>query len=189
MIDDSSLNDAAYDEIANMLGALPGDVKRGLVSTINDAAQKALDDAAVAISSQINMTQAYVRSRLKVSQRATASDPTSIVSARSRGTGLRRFDAKQEFKTGKTKPIVHGGVSVQVKPTGSRKLLPHAFFITLKSGNVHIASRIRGDNSKDGYKVLYGPSVSQAWQSVRDEVGQSKEELLENFLFKLEQYT
>lgn len=188
MFDDSSLNDAAYDDIAAMLGAIPGNVKRGLVSTINDASKQALDDAAVAISSQINMTQAYVRSKLSISQRATASDPTAIISARLRGTGLRRFDAQQEQKKGKTKDLVNAGVSVQVKPGGSRKMIPHAFFITLNNGNLHIATRNRGDNSKNGYRVRYGPSVSQAWQTVRDEVSPNSDELLDKFLQQLEQY-
>ena len=184
MFDDNSLNDDAYTDIAEMLGALPRDVKRGLVSTINGASKQALDDAATAISSQVNMSEAYIRSKLSISQRATTSDPTSVISARLRGTGLRRFDANQETKKGKTKEVVNAGVSVQVKPSGTRKLMPHAFFINLNNGNLHIATRNRGDNSKNGYRVRYGPSVSQAWQTVRDEVSPNSDELLQ----QLEQY-
>lgn len=181
----TQLDNDGFDEIARTLGVLPTEAKKALSKTINDAAINAHAKGVKEITQQANIAESYVRSKLTINQRANLADPTAMISARLRGTGLRRFDAQQEVKTGKTRPLVNGGVSVQVKPSGGRKLLPHAFFITLNNGNVHIATRNKGANGKNDYTVRYGPSVSQMWQSVRDDVEPPLDELLDDFLAQL----
>ena len=62
----------------------------------------------------------------------------------------------------------HGGVTGMVKP-GRRYTEPKFFFIGLRgSGAKGIA--VRTGQGRDAYKVLHGPSVSQVFQSVRNDI-------------------
>lgn len=174
---------SGLEQVKAMLGALPNQVKKSLRDTLNQSAEVSLADGINAIAAQANIPKSKIRQKLKVRRSAKTSNLEVIVGAQSRGTGLRNFGALQAHKPGKTKHVVPGGVSVRVKPNGARKLLPKAFFVQLNNGNQHLA--IRSNRYRHGFEVLYGPSVSQIFKTVRYEVQENPTELLERFLDNL----
>lgn len=152
---------------------------RAAARAINDGAQFAVREGAKDISSQINLTQQYIKSgaRLAVSGRASAGNLEATVTGRDRPTSLARFSSTpQVFGRQRLSP------TVSVARGGSGQRIPGSFFMRLRKGNtgelgnVGIAVRLKpGETvpgkrvqpkaSKSGLALLYGPSVGQAFRS------------------------
>lgn len=147
---------------------------------INRTTDHARTLSAREIRRQVNFPASYLQgadSRLTVSQRASATRLEGVVSGRRRATSLARFVVGGGKAKGK-------GVRVGVKPGGSVHMA-RAFLMKLRSGtegggNLGLAIRVkkgaRPDNSykpvkiTDGLFLLYGPSVDQVFQTVREDV-------------------
>lgn len=127
--------------------------------------------------------------RLGVTQYATESNLTGVITARKRATSLARFAAPGTA----IGSLARSGVSVQVK-RGSRTTLKGAWLVRLNKGasltedqyNVGLAVRVRpGDTIRGKHSahtswlvpgqvaLLYGPSVNQVFRDVAET--QSKE--------------
>ena len=177
--------------VQTRINQLSSEVDKAQVSAINRATRKALTLAVNGIKSQVNLKAPYIRSKLKVYQQATTQKPEGVLGAESRGVLLDRFDGQQIVtkakhpKRSKGDPlrgIASGykskGVTVKVKAKGNTKFL-RGFYIPLNKGNgengMGIAVRT-GRGVKD-YEVLYGPSVSQTFQTVRNDISDEAREL------------
>lgn len=157
------------------LQKMPEEANRALVETLNVAGSQTRTRAVDEIGRQLNLPRSYINNNLTVRERANITKPQVIISAESRGILLNRFDARQETRDGKK-----AGVSVQVKASGARKTIRQGFFIRLKNGVTGMARRTgKGQGS---FEILHGPSVSQAWQSVRENVEPTPDELFELFI-------
>ena len=124
-------------------------------------------------------------SQLKVTQRATATRFEGVITGRTRATSLARFVRSN----GKA------GVTVEVKP-GKTITLGRAFLVGLRKGqsgilgNKGLAVRTKsGEKPAYAYKpkklsenvwLLYGPSVSQVFQTVREDVEPEVKNYLSN---------
>ncbi|MEN3144653.1 hypothetical protein ABDF71_21925 [Ochrobactrum sp. WV_118_8] len=148
---------------------------------INSTADRARTDSADEIRRQLNFPAAYLKpsqGRLIVSQRANSSSLEAIITGRRRATSLARFVTSGT--PGKR------GVNVAVKP-GRNVAMPSAFLMKLRSGNdietknnlglaIRTSKGARPDGAykptriADGLWLLYGPSVDQAFKSVRKDV-------------------
>lgn len=189
---------SALDDAINKMTDLGEQSPEILADTLNYGGQLAIDAAEQMISSELNLEPDYIRGKISLRKRATATNFTATVSANRRGLLLSRFDAKQQFSGGK-----RAGISLKVKKRGARKTMKSAFFIKLKrrnergAGATGIAIR-PGDGvtlnraekleaNRFGYAVLHGPSVSQALETMSEHIEIDNQSLISFFLKRLQQ--
>lgn len=169
-----------------------GRVKSAMVNaqyrSVNKSLQKGKTAIRRNITEKVTLKSGYVSEQLNV-VRATKSDPSGRVYARSRGLLLSRFTSSQRMarvkwptKSRGRPEMVGSNVSykaipagkklkamaVKVLKKGSRKVVK-LFPLRLKnSGAIGLA--VRTGPSKSDYKVLYGPSPSQIFRRDKPEL-------------------
>lgn len=175
-----------------------GDIHPKTLKAARAAVNKTLDRARAAsserIRSQINFSAGYIgpdSGRLSVTKRAQGLSLDGKITARTRATSLARFVTSES----------KAGLRLSVK-TGRAVRLPRAFLIKLKSGtasletknNMGLAIRTGGKPVKKGYKplligknlwLLYGPSVSQVFDTVRGDITEDTADFLEREFSRL----
>lgn len=150
--------------------------------SVNTVSRAAFETSKKKITQQVNLTQGYVDSKLKLD---LATDlPTATITGQGRGVLLANFNPVQLVKSnvssrgkgstslGIAKGYRAAGVKVRVKAQGSGGDIEHGFFMKLKNGNgVSVVTR-----SPTGKIVArYGPSVDQVFAGVSDELSPSIE--------------
>lgn len=179
------------------LEQLPREIQQAAYRAVNAAAENARTRSAKEIRNQVNFTAAYLspaQGRLRVGKKANAGTLESNILARNRATSLARFATSGAQNK--------EGVTVQVKP-GSARFLRRAFLIRLRKGtqltetqnNLGLAIRLppgtRIDNKRQMVQVkgnlylLYGPSVGQVFNTVRDDVAPAVLDFLEDEFLRL----
>lgn len=136
---------------------------RAMSRAINHTLGVTRTEASKEIRKQVKLKAGYVRDKLSI-KRATVNNVTGAIRTPARGTLLTRFPHRQYKR---------GGIGVQVKPTGGKKKMPGAFFIRFANGVQAIAIRTQsgpGLGRSEGLEVLYGPSVSQVFTDVKDDL-------------------
>lgn len=154
---------------------------RNASRAINRTADRTRTRAADKIKEQVNFPPSYLnpsQGRLVVKKKASPDDLEAVISARTRPTMLARFASGTPGQN---------GVTVQVAP-GFSRLMQKAFLITLPAGrgntdtkgNLGVAIRLRPGEVIRNKKVmqrvrgnlylLFGPSIDQVFQTVRDDV-------------------
>lgn len=155
-----------------------------LAQTLNETGKELRQQAIDHIGQQLNLPKEYISRHITVRERATRARLQVTISAESRPVLLERYGSQQQYREGKTVPQVNDGVTVQVKASGTRKRIRQGFFIRLKNGVSGLAMRTgKGQNN---YKVLHGPSVAQAYSSVRDDIEPTSDELFARFTEKFQ---
>lgn len=156
-------------------------------AALAEASYKARDRAVDKIADQVLLDKSYIRQRIEVI--AAKKDElgwSAEVRALRRGVLLSRFSHAPVFgprKSGDGQKQV--GVSGQITPQKSYR--SSFFYIALKSGAMGIAKRTER-TGRDNYKVLYGPSVSQVFTSVREDIaGEVQLDLQQAMQSQLEQ--
>lgn len=178
-------------ELHDLESLNPAIVKAATMA-INRTLDRSRTLSAREMRTQVRFPSRYLEgenARLKITQRATSDRFEGIISGRRNPTSLARF------VTGSAK----GRVTLEVKP-GHLVTLGRAFITNLKSGtgelgNVGLAVRTRiGEKPSNAYKpvrlkdglwLLYGPSVDQVFQTVRDDIKPETEEFLANEFSRL----
>jgi len=162
---------------------LPKDIETAAYRSINKALDRARTDAVSRMQNQVNFTASYLSpsgNRLNVASRASAGNLQGKIVGRDRPTSLARFATATKASK--------QGILVQVKP-GSVRYLKRAFFMRLRAGsgtetqsNLGLAIRLpmgvrprRADKGgakqiAPGLWLLYGPSVGQVFNTVRQDV-------------------
>lgn len=143
-------------------------------TALSDAAKFGRERSVSEISKQVALNKSYIGRHLRVFPPAQKGDSWEAgVQATRRGVLLSRFEnrgiqvPKKHPKRGKGS-TKHGGVTGMIKP-GRRYAEPKFFYIGLRgSGAQGIA--VRTGKGRSAYKVLHGPSVSQVFQSVRNDL-------------------
>ncbi|MGM0703883.1 MAG: phage tail protein [Pseudomonadota bacterium] len=155
---------AAVREIEQTLSHIRNGSNRAMANAINHTLTVTRTEASKEIRGQVKLKAAYVKERLRL-RRASVANPTGRIATPTRGILLSRF-TNREYKS--------GGIGVQVKPgSGQRKRMPGAFYLTFANGVRAIAIRTKrgpGLGRSEGIKVLYGPSVSQVFTDVKDDL-------------------
>lgn len=159
------------------------------------AARRALSRTAVTarklgaqqISQELNLKRLYIRKKLVISKRPRLRDLEAVISAKKDPVMLSRYGMRQLMRAApgaKGSPVrgippgrKAAGVSVKVKRRGPRRTMRGAFIAPLGVRRLDDGSteRILGVAVRTGrtprsFRVLYGPSVDQAWKSVRRDV-------------------
>jgi hypothetical protein len=149
-------------------------IRKSAYRAINSGADFGRAESVRKMRREVNFPSGYLNgqdARLNVTRRASFDSLEAVISGRRQPTSLARF------VVGATKP--KSGVNVSITP-GSTNLLKRAFIIKLKTNNLGLAVRTeRGGKPTNAYKpkelgdglwLLYGPSVDQVFQSVREDV-------------------
>lgn len=185
-------------EATRPLESLEPRMLKAAVQAINRAADRTRTRAAREIREQVAFPASYLnpaQGRLVVAGRASEGKLEALISARTRPTMLARFVSSGS--------VGQAGVSVQVAP-GFAKFMKKAFLIRLPAGrngdvetksNLGLAIRLKpGEvirNKKvmrrigKGLYILYGPSVSQVFSTVREEISPETADFLANEFSRL----
>jgi hypothetical protein len=154
---------AAVREVEQLLAHIKNGSNRAMANAINHTLTVTRTEAGREIRNQVKLKAAYVRERLRLSK-ASVAKPQGRIATPTRGILLSRFDNRAYAK---------GGIGVQVKPIGGKRRMPGAFYVTFANGVHAIAIRTKhgpGLGRSEGLKVLYGPSVSQVFTDVKDDL-------------------
>lgn len=155
-------------------------------TAINSTLKRSKPKAVRAVRAQVALPRAYVDERMREIP-ATKDKLEGRLGTPKRGLLLSRFDFTERVLTRRRKRTVKGrgrkgdsykaraGIRVKVKPSGGKKLMPGAFLIRLRRGkelgtDVGIAIRRRGAKGRGAYKVRHGPSLSQVYAGVKEEL-------------------
>lgn len=156
------------------------DIKRAIYQSMNRAADRTRTSSAAQMRKEVNFGASYLapsQGRFTVSRRASPNKLEAVIRGRDRPTSLARFATSGKVN----KP----GVRVEVTP-GSPVFMKNAFLVRLPAGkdvqtkgNMGLAVRLGPGKSfknkkqaiqmKNGLYLLYGPSVNQVFQSVRED--------------------
>lgn len=173
----------ALRDLDKMVQRLGVDAERSARMAVNDGARFAVRVGAQDIADELNLTKRYITGgsapRLAVRQFASDADLEAVVTGRDRPTSLARF-ARSAPKFGRQRLAP----TVKVAAKGSGERIKGSFFVRLKRGtqmdgenfNVGIAVRLKpGERlpgkrtmavpGRNGFYLLYGPSVGQAYRS------------------------
>lgn len=179
-----AVDEAAVADAVSAFEFVGGNSADALRIAINKCAPKIKTAASKAIRTQVRLSAAYVGDRLTV-RKASRTRLSGAISTPSRGLLLSRFSTDPLVageKVGWIRPplVPVGGIKVKVKPDGGAKGAPlvwvpplarpnKPFYIVLNGGkNVGIAARL--GRGRKGIKVFSGPSLSQVFNDVRNDV-------------------
>ncbi len=171
-------------------------------TAINSTLKRSKPKAVRAVRAQVALPRAYVDERMREIP-ATKDRLEGRLGTPKRGLLLSRFDFTERVLTRRRKRTRKGrgkkgdsykaraGIRVKVKATGGKKLRLGAFLIRLRRGkelgaDVGIAIRKRGAKGRGNYKVRYGPSLSQVYSGVKDDLAPAaKQEFQRTFRYLL----
>ncbi|MBT11356.1 MAG: hypothetical protein CMI02_04895 [Oceanospirillaceae bacterium] len=170
------------------------------VRTLNKTASKTKTEANQAIRGQVRLPAAYVKKNLKV-RKASKNNLSAAVSTPSEGILLSRFSTDRLISGDKVSwikppPNPPRGIRVKVKPDSGTKVFDgHSeikgkpFYMVLKKARrVAIAGRRVTPGPRGGkIKVFHGPSLSQVFTDVKDDLSEPMLQYqLEQFVKELE---
>lgn len=148
-----------------MLKGLALDGPKIISRALNDTAKKGLQRSSEEIRKQVALKATYVKGKFRIS-RASYKRLQARLIAEKRGVLMTRYPHTM---------LKRGGATVKIKTSGSREKLPGAFKTTVQAGSkrVEVLAIAASGKYKTGnrkMKVLYSPSVSQVFNTVRDQV-------------------
>lgn len=163
-------------EAISLFEFVGGNSEDALRVAINRAGPKVKTLAGRKIREQVSLKAAYVNDRLTF-KRATRKDLSGAIRTPSRGLLLSRFSSEPNVSNEsiswiKPPPQPYGGHYVRVKPGAPEKKIGRGgdskpFYIVLKGSRALGIARRTASGSID---VLHGPSLSQVFNTVRDDV-------------------
>lgn len=173
-VDGAQVNEAlAY---FNFLGGATTDAVR---VAINRSGPKVRTRASQAIRSQVRLKAKYVNDRLKF-QKATRTKLEGRITTPSRGLLLSKFSTNSQISGDRVSffrppEVPARGIRVKVKPQGATKALSRDYFYMILPNSRAVGivrRRPKGQTGPRGGKfdVAYGPSLSQVFNTVRDDV-------------------
>lgn len=173
----------AIKEAISLFEFVGGNSADALRIAANKAAAKTRTLASRTIREQLRLKAGYVGEQLAL-RRATRANLSAVISSRKFGILMSRYHVNatiaeegKEWDSAPRAPI--SGIRVKVKPSGASIVfkgddettgLP--FYMVLKNSNrLGIAARRKTPTALGSkIKVFHGPSVSQAFNSVRDDI-------------------
>lgn len=189
-------------KLLGKLSAGPTRARAVAQTAINSTLKRSKPKAVRAVRAQVALPRAYVDERMREIP-ATKDKLEGRLGTPKRGLLLSRFDFTERVLTRRRRRTRKGkgkkgesykaraGIRVKVKPSGGKQLMPGAFLIRLRRGkelgtDVGIAIRRRGAKGRSNYQVRYGPSLSQVYAGVKEDLAPGvKTEFERTFRFLL----
>ncbi len=164
---------------------------------INRAAPKVRTKASAAIRTQVRLTAGYVNEKLTITK-ATKKSLSGAIRAESRGVLMTKYSTNTQAASEKIGWILPpanppGGIKVKIKPSGSTQavkgspgeIIGKPFYMVLRNSH---ALAIAGRKPGGGIKVFHAPSVSQVFNTVRDDVLQEAADIYQSELLDAMRY-
>lgn len=185
------INQQQFQDVQDRLAYIKNGANLALSRALNKTAAKAKTEASKAIRSQVRLSASYVKEKINgpadgFEYKATTKKLTAKLSTPKRGVRLDNFLVSPKPNMA-GKPYIGEEPRVQVKPNGRELTIWSGFWVPAKnSGGYLIAVRnevLRQQGMKiklapAGYTVLSGPSISQVFNTVRDDISISLSEYL-----------
>lgn len=149
--------------------------QRALVRAVNKTATSARKIARKEIRRDVALQPSYIQGKLALI-RARKGHPEATIQARRTPVLLTRYGARNVFAGRKSEGLSRRikGVSVKVAAKGRRKIVKGGFFLRLRRGTVSGAGALgiarRIGKRRYPIEVLFGPSVDQVFEDVREEI-------------------
>lgn len=176
---------ARLNDLAGKLRSSPEKADRAFITALDSGAEVARQMGSDQIFRELNLERAYIDKHLVVKQKAKRGDLTAKIGATRRPVLLTRYGGdtyntkpakspKRKLRGDASRGIRRGqkaaGIkSFAVQRGGKSTRWAGGFLIKLKgSGAWGLATRT-GPGRKD-YELHYGPSVADAWKSVRRDI-------------------
>ena len=190
------LDTAKIKEAASLFEFVGGNTADAMRVAINKTTPRVRTASSRAIREQVRLQASFVSQRLTIIK-ATRRTLNGRIRALSRGLLLSRFSTDPIIGSDKVgwfrPPLVPAqGIRVKVKPTGGAKLVTgdaetrgnKPFYMVINKGaNVAIAARLANPGPRGGrVKVFSGPSLSQVFSTVREDVTPSAADIFEGEL-------
>lgn len=167
---------------AASLRAVPDAAQRAGYRAVNAVAAKVATQAKRDISSQINLTQAYIGDQMRT-DKAGPNKPVATIRMRMRAIRMARFDAKQitapaprakgDIRRGIGKGRKAAGVSTRISRQGGRTSRKAGFLLPLRAGKADGGNGfgvfVRTGKGRDDIEHKYGPSPDQLFRRWRVE--------------------
>jgi hypothetical protein len=170
-------------EAVSLFEFVGGNTSDALRIAINKTTPKAKTLASRAIRDQVRLSAAYVNGRLTV-VKASRSRLSGAITTPSRGLLMTRYSTDSTVALGvdkfswiKPPPIPARGIKIAIKQSGGTKNAPGVqdnkpFYMVLKNSHtLGIVARLTTPGKNGGrFKVFNSPSLSQVFNTVRDDV-------------------
>jgi len=156
----ASIDQIQLAETNVMIKGVSKNTPKILTRALNKTVSKGRTLSSKKIREQVSLKANYVKSKLNI-RKATWTKLTASISAESRGLIL------TNYATGVDK---NGHIKVKIKKKGKAKIFTDAFLTTINAGSKKVDAIAVRDPATNKFKVLYGPSVSQVFNTVRDDV-------------------
>jgi len=172
---------AQIQAVRERLAHIVNGAERAMARALNRTASKAKTLSSRAIRNEVNLSAAYVRDNLKgpangAAFKAFPGKLSARLSTPKRGILLRNF-VTNSTPSGPGRPATP--IRVRVKAVGPTEVLRSGFYIKTQASNA-ITPAVRNEvlrqlNMKQKldsgpYTVLHGPSLSQVFASVKDDI-------------------
>lgn len=172
-------------EVRALLAKFSDGARRAHARSLNKTVNRSRTESSKEVRKQVRLNAAYVKSLLTITK-ASERRLQAKISTPTRGLLMSRFSTDTSIagdKVGwlKPPPVPPRGIRVKVKPTGGAKvfggdeIVGKPFYMVLPgtTGRVAIVGRRAKTGSQGGQiKVFYGPSLSQVFTDVKDDIAE-----------------
>jgi hypothetical protein len=175
------VNSAQVKEVISLFEFIGGNSKDAFRIAINKTLPIAKTAASVGIRAELKIKASEVKKKL-VNEKATRGKLQGRIKSSKKGRLLARYSTTAAIRNNtwagsSPPPVPKRGIRVEVTP-GQRKVVRGSsdgkgspFYILLKNGVVSIAQRRKTAGPRGGkLLLLYGPSVSQAFGNIKEDV-------------------
>lgn len=168
------VNQEQLNDIVDRLSYIKNGATKAMYRALNKTASKVRTSASTEIRKQVRLSASDVREKLTL-WKANSNSLSASIKANKRGLLFYNFVTNYgNAQKGRPKTPIR----VKIKPDGATIVLNKAFYIrTLNSNILTPAVNVGGK-----LKVLFGPSVSQVFTTVKDDIAPDANEILRNNL-------
>src|SRR5690554_1654365 len=182
---EAQVDRTSLQEVRALLAKFSDGARRAHARSLNKTVTKSRTESSKEVRKQVRLNAAYVKSLLTITK-ASERRLQAKISTPTRGLLMSRFSTDTSIsgdKVGWLKPpsVPPRGIRVKVKPTGDAKvfggdeIVGKPFYMVLPgtTGRVAIVGRRAKIGSQGGQiKVFYGPSLSQVFTDVKDDIAE-----------------
>jgi len=156
----ASINQVQLSETNLMLKGVTKNAPKIISRALNKTVSKGRTLSSKKIREQVSLKAKYVKEKLHI-KKATWKKLSASISAESRGLILTNYVTGVDS---------NGNFKVKIKKKGKAKIITNAFLTTVNAGSRKVDVIAVRDPATNKLKVLYGPSVSQVFNTVRDDI-------------------
>jgi len=190
------IDKASLSNVRLLLSGVGKEAPKILSRALNATATKGRTEVSKAIRTEVKLSAAYVRDRLSI-KKSSYKNLQSKVLTPSRGILLSRFSTQANIRSEniswiKPPATPKRGIKVKVSPNGGTKTITgdnetkgKPFYLALPNGRLGIAARRKSPGPKGGtIKVFHGPSLSQVFNNIKEDLGDPLAEYQEDQVVK-----